>query len=55
MEKYLNKEVKVLIKILGTGITEKEEGILTSATDRFIELDNEKIINTSFIMEIILK
>jgi len=58
LEKYLNKEVKVLMRTPGMGIAvEKEEGILTAtSTDcQFIELDNRKVINMASILQIILK
>ena len=46
LEKYLNKEVKVLIKSLGVSSTgDIEKGILTSVEEKFIELDNKKMIN----------
>ena len=55
LEKYLNKEVKVLIRTPGIGLIEKEDGIITSIDDKFIELDNKQLINIFSILQIKLK
>ena len=57
LEKYLNNEVRVLIRTPGMAGVEKEEGIMTSVSTngQFIELDNKKLINTISILQIILK
>jgi len=54
LEKFLNKEVKMLV-LSGGGHVQVEEGIITSADDKFIELNNEKLINILHIYQIRLK
>ena len=55
LEKFLNKEVKILILPVGRGMLEVEEGIITSADDKFIEINNEKLINILHVYQIKLK
>ena len=55
LEKYLNKEVKIIIRYIGTAATDKDEGMITAVNDGFIELDNKRMINIDSIMKIILK
>jgi len=54
-EKYLNKQAKILIRTQGTGLTEKEEGLITAFNDKFIELNNNRLINCFSILQIVLK
>ena len=54
-EKYLNKEVKVIVQVLGTNITYSKKGRVTDFNEKSIELDNNNLINCFSVVEVIIK
>lgn len=55
LEKYINKEVKIVTAIFGTTVYDIEKGIITAIDDNFIELNNKILISKQHVYRITLR